>query len=78
MGKTKSKRECGSGIYQRKDGRYYARLYLSDGKRTGKYFKTLSEAQDWLDEQKSLKRDGRITASSYMTVDQWFEYWEKT
>ena len=45
MGKNLKGRECGKGIYQRKDGKYSARYYAKDGKRKEKYFNTLPEAK---------------------------------
>ena len=38
MGKNLKGRECGKGIYQRKDGYYSARFYAKNGKREEKYF----------------------------------------
>lgn len=48
MGKNLKGRECGKGIYQRKDGKYSARFTDKYGKRQEKYFKTLPEARNWL------------------------------
>lgn len=39
MGKNLKGRECGKGIYQRKDGYYSARYYAKSGKREEKYLK---------------------------------------
>ena len=44
MGKNLKGKECGKGIYQRKDGLYSAK----NGKRKEKYFETLPEAKNWL------------------------------
>ena len=46
MGKNLKGKECGQGICQRKDGLYFARFYSKDGKRQGRYFETLPEAQN--------------------------------
>ena len=43
MGKNLKGKECGKGIYQRKDGLFSARYYAKDGKRKEKYFETLPE-----------------------------------
>ena len=48
MGKNLKGKECGKGIYQRKDGLFSARYYAKDGKRKEKYFETLPEAKNWL------------------------------
>ena len=45
MGKNLKGKECGKGIYQRKDGRYSARYIDKAGKRHEKYFQTLPEAR---------------------------------
>lgn len=39
MGKYLKGKECGKGIYQRKDGLYSARYYAKNGKRKEKYLK---------------------------------------
>ena len=38
MGKNLKGKECGKGIYQRKDGLYHARFVDKAGKRHEKYF----------------------------------------
>ena len=43
MGKNLKGKECGKGIYQRKDGLYSARYYSKNGKRKERYFETLPE-----------------------------------
>ena len=55
MGKNIKGRECGKGIYQRKNGKYSARYYAKDGKRKEKYFDTLPEAKNWLADDSMLK-----------------------
>lgn len=46
IGKNLKGKECGKGIYQRKDGLYSARYYDKQGKRKEKYFETLPEAKN--------------------------------
>ena len=75
MGKNLKGRECGKGIYQRKDGKYSARYYAKDGKRKEKYFNTLPEAKNWLADAKYEDRHNLIVADPKMTVDKWFSYW---
>lgn len=75
MGKNLKGKECGKGIYQRKDGKYSARYYAKNGKRKEKYFDTLPEAKNWLADAKYEERHNLIVTSPDMTVDKWFEYW---
>ena len=75
LGKTVKGKECGKGIYQRKDGRYSARYYAKSGKRVEKYFKTLPEARRWLSDSRYEDQHDIISASSDITVDAWFEFW---
>ena len=75
MGKNLKGRECGKGIYQRKDGKYSARYYAKDGKRKEKYFDTLPEAKNWLADARYEERHNLIIADPNMTVDKWFSYW---
>lgn len=52
MGKNLKGRECGKGIYQRKDGLYSARFVDRAGKRHEKYFQTVPEAENWIADTK--------------------------
>ena len=52
MGKNLKGRECGKGIYQRKDGLYSARFADRAGKRHEKYFPTVPEARNWIADAK--------------------------
>lgn len=75
MGKNLKGKECGKGIYQRKDGLYSARYYAKNGKRKEKYFETLPEAKNWLADARYEERHCLIVTSPDMTVDKWFDYW---
>ena len=75
MGKNLKGKECGKGIYQRKDGLYSARYYAKNGKRKEKYFETLPEAKNWLADARYEERHNLIVTSPDMTVDKWFAYW---
>lgn len=75
MGKNLKGKECGKGIYQRKDGLYSARYYSKNGKRKEKYFETLPEAKNWLADARYEERHNLIVISPDMTVDKWFTYW---
>lgn len=75
MGKDLKGKEIGSGLSQRKDGRYSARFTSKSGKRIEKYFDKISEAKKWLAEAKYKDEHGDIGAASGMTVDAWYSYW---
>ena len=75
MGKNNKGKECGKGIYQRKDGRYSARYYAKSGKRVEKYFDTLPQARRWLADARYEDQHVLLPVSTDMTVDTWFEFW---
>lgn len=75
MGKNLKGQECGKGISQRKDKRYSARLVTAAGIRIEKYFGTLPEARNWLENARYDDRHGQFAVSSDMTVDKWFYIW---
>ena len=75
MGKNLKGKECGKGIYQRKDGLYHARFIDKAGKRHEKYFNTVPEARNWMEEIKYVDKHEDVFAPVEMTVDEWFEFW---
>lgn len=75
MGKDLKGRSCGKGIYQRPDKTYHARYYDRMGKLRGKYFRSLPEARNWLEDVRYEQRHNQYTLAPDMTVDQWFEIW---
>ncbi len=75
MGKNLKGKECGKGICQRKDGLYCARFVDKYGKRHEKYFSTVQEARNWLDDARYTDKHDNLFVPSDMTVDSWFEYW---
>lgn len=75
MGKDLKGKELGSGLSQRKDGRYSARFLSKSGKRVEKYFEKISEAKKWLASAKYDDEHGNIGSSTSMTVDAWFDFW---
>ena len=75
MGKDLKGRNCGKGIYQRPDKTYHARYYDRMGKLRGKYFRSLPEARNWLEDVRYEQRHNQYTLAPDMTVDQWFEIW---
>ena len=75
MGKNLKGKDCGKGICQRKDGLYYARFVDKAGKRHDKYFQTLPEARNWLEEAKYADKHEDVFAATETTVDEWFNFW---
>ena len=75
MGKNLKGKECGKGICQRKDGWYIARFVDKHGSRHEKYFKTLPEARNWLEDARYENKHDALYIPVNMTVDAWFEYW---
>ena len=76
MGKNLKGKECGKGIYQRKDGTYHARFTDRSGNEQGRYFKTVPEARNWLEEARYRDKHGAVfTPAQEMTVDEWFQFW---
>lgn len=69
MGKNLKGKECGKGICQGKDGRYYARFVDEQGKRREKYCMTLSEARNLLEDAKYIDKHTDLILPSDMTVD---------
>ena len=75
MGKSLRGKECGKGICQRKDGLYHARFVDKAGKRHEKYFRTIPEARNWIEQAKYADKHENIFVPPDMTVDVWFEFW---
>ena len=71
MGKDLKGKELGVGLCQRKDGRYSARFTRKNGSRVEKNFQKITEARDWLCEQKYLENS---IDTGDMTVDTWYNY----
>lgn len=76
MGKSLKSKECGKGICQRKDGLFEARFTDRRGKRQKKYFKTLPEARNWLEDTRYEDKHNDFFVATDMTVDTWFDYWQ--
>ncbi len=62
MGLDLKGKELGKGLSQRKDGRYSARYRLKGGGRVEKYFKSLPEARNWLEDAKYKNRHDTVQA----------------
>ena len=75
MGKNLKGKECGKGIYQRKDGLYHARFVDKAGKRHEKYFQTIPEARNWIEQAKYVDKHEDMFCPSDTTVDAWFSFW---
>ena len=77
MGKNLKGKECGKGICQRKDGLYTARFVNKRGVRQEKFFSTIPESRNWLDDARYADKHDNVFVPSDMTVDTWFDYWIK-
>ena len=75
MEKNLKSRECGKGIYQRKDGLYSARFVDRAGKRHEKYFQTVPEARNWIADAKYADTHAEVFVGTDITVDEWFDFW---
>ena len=75
MGKSLRGKECGKGICQRKDGLYHARFVDKAGKRHEKYFQTIPEARNWIEQAKYADKHEDVFCLSDTTVDAWFSFW---
>ena len=75
MGKNLKGKDCGKGIYQRKDGSYSARFVDKAEKRHEKYFQTLPEARNWIEDAKYADKHDDVFVATDTTVDEWFEFW---
>ena len=75
MGKNLKGKDCGKGVYQRKDGLYHARFVDKTGKRHEKYFQTVVEARNWIEEAKYADKHDDVFVATDTTVDEWFEFW---
>ena len=75
MGKNLKGKDCGKGIYQRKDGLYSARFVDRAGKRHEKYLQTLPEARNWIEDAKYADKHDDVFVATDTTVDEWFEFW---
>ncbi len=75
MGKNLKRKDCGKGIYQRKDGLYSARFVDRVGKRHEKYFQTLPEARNWIEDAKYADKHDDVFVATDTTVDEWFNFW---
>ena len=75
MGKNLKGKECGKGIYQRKDGRYSARYINKYGERQEKIFQTVPEARNWIEESKYADKHDEVFVPTEITVDEWFNFW---
>ena len=63
LGKNIKGKECGKGIFQRKDGWYIARFVDKYGTRHEKYFKTLPEAGNWQADSQYQDRHSSMSSS---------------
>ncbi len=72
MGKNLRGKEIGKGLSQRKDGRYSARFMSKTGRKE-KYFDTLPEARNWLEEAKYEDSHNVVLAPFEMVAEEIIE-----
>lgn len=77
MSKNLKGKECGKGIYQRKDGLYHARFVDKAGKRHEKYFQTIPEARNWIEQTKYADKHEGVFCPSDTTVDALWAIWHR-
>ena len=77
MGKNLKGKECGKGICQRKDGLYSARFLDRFGNRKVRYFGSVVEAKNWLEDARYEDKhaDTVMITDPEMTVEDWFDFW---
>lgn len=77
MGKSLKGKELGSGISQRKDGRYQGRYTDRNGKRKTIYGNKLQDVKKELANIKYEMDHGFYSSDCKMNVTSWFEFWIK-
>lgn len=75
MGKDLKGKELGSGISQRKDGRYCARYIDRFGKRASLYNRSLSILKDELNKAIYEDKTKKSVLSPNIKLDDWFDKW---
>lgn len=75
MGKDLKGKELGTGISQRKDGRYVARYTNRFGKRVESKDVQLAVVKEWLVKEKAKDELKQNTRDENLTLDDWFEKW---
>jgi len=78
MGKDLKGKELGTGVMQRKDGKYSGRYTSADGKRHEGYFDKVSEAKKFVALGKLNTDEDVDKGVENLTVDEWYHYWMKT
>lgn len=78
MGKDLNGKELGTGISQRKDGKYMGRYVDRFGDRKCTYAKTLKELKRQLDNLKVQDVMKISVKNNNITLDQWFKIWLET
>ena len=69
MGKNLKGRNLGTGLSQRKDGRYSARFVPKTGKRIERYFDSLQDAKNWLADARYEDKHQTVLAPFEMVAD---------
>lgn len=78
MGKDLKGKELGTGLSQRKDGRYCGRYTDRFGQRVTIYDKNLAEIKKKFRAEQVANDTGTNVINNNITLDEWFEYWMET
>ena len=78
MGKSLKGKELGTGISQRKDGRYQARFTNRFGKRQIIYAHSLNDIRKMLREEQYEDEKGINIVQKEITLDEWYKIWIST
>ncbi len=74
MNRNKNGRIIDKGITLRKDGLYSARFVDKTGVRQTKYFHSIPEARNWLEEARYADKHNQTILSTETTLNEWFDF----
>ena len=74
MNRNKNGRIIDKGITLRKDGLYSARFVDKMGVRQTKYFHSIPEARNWLEEARYADKHNQTILSTETTLNEWFDF----
>ncbi len=74
MNRNKNGRIIDKGITLRKDGLYSARFVDKTGVRQTKYFHSIPEARNWLEEARYTDKHNQTILSTETTLNEWFDF----
>ncbi len=74
MNRNKNGKIIDKGITLRKDGLYSARFVDKTGVRQTKYFHSIPEARNWLEEARYADKHNQTILSTETTLNEWFDF----